>query len=308
MTKLLQTFIDGLSVGSLYALIALGYTMVYGVLQFINFAHGDVVMVGAWLSFLIVAMFGWTNLDPSVAPLAGALVMVAAMLACGTIGVIIERLAYRPLRNAPRLNILITAIGVSLFIQNVGQLRFIFGTEPQAMPQLLPEVTLFTLFGVKIVLRHVVVLALTWGLMVALDRLIHRSKMGLAMRAASHDVQTASLMGVPVDRVISITFFIGSSLAAVGGLLFAVTYQTIQQPADLSWILLGLKAFVAAVVGGIGNVRGAMVGGLLIGLLEQFARSYQKPEFGDVYVFALLIVVLLVKPTGILGKPMLQKV
>jgi branched-chain amino acid transport system permease protein len=307
MTKLLQTFMDGVSVGSLYALVALGYTMVYGVLQFINFAHGDVVMVGAWLSFIIVSVFGWAALTGG-SIFAAVVVLVLAMAACGLIGFLIERFAYRPLRGAPRLNVLITAIGVSLLIQNVGQLRFVFGTEPQPMPQLVSNAVLFTVAGVEFRALSLIIIAVTVALMVGLDVLVYRSKMGLGMRAVSHDFRTAALMGINVDRVISMTFVIGSSLAAAGGLLFAVRYSTIQQPADMSWVLLGLKAFIAAVVGGIGNVRGAMLGGVLIGMLEQFARSYQNPALADVYVFALLIVVLLVKPTGLLGRPTLQKV
>jgi branched-chain amino acid transport system permease protein len=298
---------DGVSVGSLYALIALGYTMVYGILTFINFAHGDVVMVGAWVALLVAGAAGWGAGDSQPPLYAGPLCLIAAMLACGALGFTIERLAYRPLRHAPRLNVLITAIGVSLLIQNVGQLRFIFGTEPRPVPNLIPQGAAM-LAGVRFQALDGVVLLTAFVLMGVLNHIVFRTRAGLAMRAVSHDHRIAALMGVPVDRVISLTFVAGSMLAAVGGFLYAVKYHNAQQPAHMSWVLLGLKAFVAAVIGGIGNIRGAMLGGLLIGVLEQLTRAYQPPGLSDVYVFALLIVVLLVKPTGILGRATVEKV
>lgn len=307
MTRLIQTILDGVAVGSLYALVALGYTMVYGVLSFINFAHGDVVMVGAWLSFLIATGLGWAA-GGHRPFFAAAFVLAAAMAACALVGYLIERFAYRPLRNAPRLNVLITAIGVSLLIENVGQLPFIFGTEPQPMPQMLPDSVLFTVAGVEVHLLTLLIIGITLALMVALDYVVFSTRLGLAMRAVSFDQNIAALMGVPVDFVVSATFVIGSALAAAGGFLFATRYNTLQQSADMLWILLGLKAFVAAVVGGIGNIRGAMLGGLLIGLLEMFTRTYDKPAMSDVYVFTLLIVVLLVRPSGLLGKAVREKV
>lgn len=307
MNKLLQTLTDGVAVGSLYALIALGYTMVYGVLSFINFAHGDVVMTGAWIAFTLAAAFGLVHAESPNLWL-GLLILLLAMASCGLIGFTIERLAYRPLRGAPRLNVLITAIGVSLLIQNVGQLKFVFGTEPQPVPLLMPDAILATFGDVQIHLLDAMIVAITVALMVALDRWVFATRMGLAMRAVAFDQRTAALMGVPVDRIVSITFIVGSALAAAGGFLFAVKYRTLQQPADMSWVLLGLKAFVAAVVGGIGNIRGAMLGGLLIGLLEQFGSGYLSPHLRDVYVFGLLILVLLVRPTGLLGKSMREKV
>ncbi|MEX2215374.1 MAG: branched-chain amino acid ABC transporter permease [Phycisphaeraceae bacterium] len=306
---MLETLIHGISTGSLYALIALGYTMVYGVLQFINFAHGDLVMVGAWLSLIIATSLGFSADSGIGGVLAAVFVMLISMVLCGGMGVLVERLAYRPLRQAPRLNILTTAIGVSLLIQNTGQLPFVFGTETGTMTALINDsLPMFHLGDVPIYTLDVIILTLAIGLMFALDRLVYRSKVGLAMRGVSHDVDTTALMGVNVDRVISLTFFIGTSLAAAGGTLYILKYRQVQQPADLSWIMLGLKAFVAAVVGGIGNIRGAMLGGMLIGLLEQFTRRYQSPELSDIYVFALLIVVLLAKPTGIMGKPVRTKV
>jgi branched-chain amino acid transport system permease protein len=308
---LLQTLKDGLTIGSLYALIALGYTMVYGILKFINFAHSDIVVLGAWLSLVIAtALFKVFGIEAGqVAPWwMGPIVLISAMFLCGLIGFTIERLAYKPLRRAPKLNVLITAIGVSLFLQNTGQLQFVFGTRPQRIPLLLTDKVLFSVGNMQVRLLDFVVIGTAVGLMVVLEWLVFHTKLGRAMRAVSFDVRTAGLMGIPVDRVISITFVIGSSLAAAGGFLWAVTYESIKQPADTSWVLLGLKAFVAAVVGGIGNVRGAMFGGLAIGMLEVFGQQYINPALKDVYVFAALIIVLLVKPGGILGKATVEKV
>ncbi len=305
MTKLLQTLMDGVSVGSLYALIALGYTMVYGILKFINFAHSDIFMLGAWVSFTLATLMGWTSDAPWIA---GPAVICGSMLICGTIGFVIERLAYRPLRAAPRINVLITAIGVSLFLENVGQLEYVFGTRPQRMPSLLPDTVLASVAGVSIRLVDVLVIGIAFSLMGALEYLVFSTKLGRAMRAVSHDLKTASLMGIDVDRVISITFIIGSSLAAAAGFLTAAKYPSINQPAHSNWILFGLKAFVAAVVGGIGNVRGAMAGGLMIGLVEMFGAAFFSPNLRDVYVFTLLIVVLLIKPDGLLGRATVEKV
>ena len=308
MDQFLQTLKDGVTLGSLYALIALGYTMVYGILKFINFAHSDIVVLGAWLSLTAAAklmeLLGVT--DPPF--WLGGVVLVGAMIGCGIVGFTVERLAYKPLRGAPRLNVLITAIGVSLFLQNTGQLRPLFGTSPKRFPDLLSEVSLVQIGQVHLKLLDVVVIGTAIAFMVALEWLIYHTKMGRAMRAASHNIDVASLMGVPVNRVISFTFVLGSMLAAAGGFLWALKYQTIKQPADASWVLLGLKAFVAAVVGGIGNVHGAMLGGLAIGLIEQFGAAYLSSSMTNVYVFALLILVLLVRPSGILGKTTIEKV
>jgi branched-subunit amino acid ABC-type transport system permease component len=461
VARLLQTLLDSLTVGSLYALIALGYTMVYGILQFINFAHSDIFMLGAWFSYTISKKLGWAAKDPPV--WSAPFILLATMAICGSIGFAIERLAYKPLRKAPRLNVLITAIGVSLLIENVGQLNEVwipyvstrvrmaaapadwqaapvdsgtiaafvapradgdaespqvtlaafperdayrgkgdgwpdenkttevatlpagpltaevatgtytgdlkphegyalvatcidgkdetltawllgpeksvakgkeaflswagtihlvgplhcFGTQPQSMPPLIPDVILkkfvFTesdgsTEDVNITLVNALVIGISIALMLALQWLVFKTKLGLGMRAVSYDTRTASLMGINVDLVISFTFVIGSALAAAAGLLFSLKYSGLKQPADSTWVLLGLKAFVAAVVGGIGNVRGAVLGGILIGLLEQCGVAYVSPQLRDVYVFALLILVLLVKPTGILGKPVVEKV
>lgn len=308
MDQFLQTLKDGVTLGSLYALIALGYTMVYGILKFINFAHSDIVVLGAWLSLTAAAklmeLLGVT--DPPF--WLGGVVLVGAMIGCALVGFTVERLAYKPLRGAPRLNVLITAIGVSLFLQNTGQLRPLFGTSPKRFPDLLSEVSLIQVGQVHLKLLDLVVIGTAVTFMIALEWLIYHTKMGRAMRAASHNIDVASLMGVPVNRVISFTFILGSMLGAAGGFLWALKYQTIKQPADASWVLLGLKAFVAAVVGGIGNVHGAMLGGLAIGLIEQFGAAYLSSSMTNVYVFALLILVLLVRPSGILGKTTIEKV
>ena len=312
MTKLIQTLLDGFAVGGLYALIALGYTMVYGILKFINFAHSDVFVLGAWISWVVAVRLLRLDTLPPEAGIpwwAAPAVILVAMAFCGLAGFIIERFAYRPLRGAPRLNVLITAIGVSLLLENTGQLRVFFGPYPKAVPVLLPDQTIAQLAGVKLPAVDAIVIGLTIVLMLALEWLIYRTKLGRAMRAVSFNTQTAALMGVNVDRVISFTFVLGSALAAAAGFLFVMKYPAgLKQPADSSWIMLGLKAFVAAVVGGIGNVRGAMLGGILIGLLEFFGVAYLDPLYRDVYVFSLLILVLLFRPAGLLGRAEAEKV
>ena len=338
MAELLQILINAVTIGSLYALIALGYTMVYGILKFINFAHSDIVVLGAWVSFTLATwllpQFGVT---PSAAPWwAGLLVLLLAMLTCALIGFAIERLAYRPLRSAPRLNVLITAIGVSLFLQNFGQLQFPitagdasatppvpalklpFGTQPQGMPALVPSRDLLAVpegetgRGIRLEWLDIVIVVTAVALMIALEMLVHHSKFGMAMRAVSFNMDSAALMGVPVDRVVSLTFMLGAALAAAAGFLWVMKYSTVQQPAHAQWVLLGLKAFVAAVVGGIGNLRGAVLGGFLIAFIELFGEfvgaKYLVAGMRDIYVFALLIVILLVKPSGLLGSPVREKV
>ena len=333
---LLQTAVDGIAVGSLYALIALGYTLVFGILQFINFAHGDVFALGAWVSLTVAA-----RLQRHVwGPLATGMTFVAAVAGCAGLGFVIEQLAYRPLRNAPRLNVLITAIGVSLLLENVGQLHWAFGTQQGAVPTLVRvlhpvgadgamvnDTTLhLAARGVDVSIQKVdrIVFVTAVAIMVGLQLLIYRTKFGTAMRAVSYNAKAAALMGINVDRVVSGTFVLGSALAGAAGFLFAVRLQgqTVPPTAASAWVLLGMKAFVAAVVGGIGNVRGATLGGLLIGLVEQFGAGagnlmYQArwtstvvetSGYKDVYVFALLIVVLLVRPSGLLGRSTVEKV
>lgn len=406
MTAYADTLIATITVGSLYALVALGYTLVYGVLKFINFAHSDIFVLGAWTSFTAATvLMGWLGIGAEGAPWwLGFVVLGVALFVCGLTGYLIERFAYRPLRKAPRLNVLITAIGVSLLLQNVGQLRFVdiaksetgqslasvpFGPSPKNMPALLPDgvindttlssgtlgstkrgfvkldapleivadrphslIIARTVGGqtrrdtlqiaaepgryeagtelatsprrsvadtdgaeyrlvrgplVPIRLTDVLIVASSLALMAALQVLVFRTRMGAAMRALSFNVETAALMGINVNRVISFTFVIGTSLAAAAAFLYAQKYPGLQQTASSVWVLLGLKAFVAAVVGGIGNVRGAVLGGFLIAAIEFFGAKFYPP-LRDVYVFGLLIVVLLARPNGLLGKPVREKV
>ncbi|MCC7476059.1 MAG: branched-chain amino acid ABC transporter permease [Pirellulales bacterium] len=323
MADFAQTLMTTLAVGSLYALIALGYTMVYGILKFINFAHSDIVVLGAWISFTLTRwLFPAVGLDahnpdsPAPPLWLGASILIAAVVACSLIGFVIERFAYRPLRKAPRLNVLITAIGVSLLLQNLGQLSFMFGPSPQKMPALLSNVELWRLSlpssggarNVVIGLVDVMIVGTSAVLMIALEFLVFRTKIGTAMRAVSYDLEASALMGIPVDRIISYTFMLGSALAAAAGFLYALKYPGLNQPAHTTWVLLGLKAFVAAVIGGIGNVRGAVLGGFVIAAVEQFGAYYLSSSYRDVYVFALLIAILLVRPSGLLGSTVREKV
>jgi len=305
VTKLLQTLVNSLALGALYALIALGYTLVYGVLRFINFAHSDVFTFGAWISFTFAGWFGWSKAPP---PIGLPIIMILAMVVCAVLGVTIERLAYRPLRKAPRLNVLITAIGVSLLLQNTGTLSWAFGPNPQHMAPLVHDSSLATIAGVHFRVVDVTVFVLAVVLVGLLQFLVFRTKLGRAMRAVSFDERVASLMGINVNRVVTITFAVGSALAAAGGLLFALKYEALQITAGSQWVLLGLTAFVAAVVGGIGDVRGAAVGALLIAAVQEFGAAYLSTQLRDVYVFTLLIIVLLVKPSGLFGSTAVEKV
>lgn len=313
-SDVLQTTINFLAVGGLYALIALGYTLVYGILRFINFAHSDVVSWGAWIALTVASAAGWLASDSPV--FAMPVVLLVTMAVCAAMGVTIERLAYRPLRNAPRLNVLITAIGVSLFLQNVGLLDKVFGNRPSTISALMDNRVLATIGGVQLRLFDMLTIGLTVLLVFVLERIVYGTRMGRAMRAVSFDERTASLMGVNVNVVVSVTFALGSALAAAGGILFALR-NDLRMTADSSWVLLGLKAFVAAVVGGIGNVRGAAAGALLIAFVEVFVHRYinaafpDKPWVGqlqDIYVFGILILVLMFKPSGLLGKATVEKV
>jgi branched-chain amino acid transport system permease protein len=245
----------------------------------------------------------------------GPAVCLASMAICGAVAFVIEQFAYRPLRKAPRINVLITAIGVSLLLQNVGQLKWMFGTDPVRMPNLLPDLTVWSIsFGdaagkvVKVGLVDVVIFVTAGVLMFALQFLVFRTKIGTAMRAVSFNTETAALMGIPVDRVISMTFVVGATLAAAAGFLNSMKYPLLNQPAHTQWVLLGLKAFVAAVIGGIGNIRGAVLGGFIIAFVEQFGGFYISSSYRDVYVFGLLILILLVRPSGLLGSTVREKV
>jgi branched-chain amino acid transport system permease protein len=315
VSSALQTLITFLVVGCLYALIALGYTLVYGILRFINFAHSDIVTWGAWICFTVASFAGW--LGSGGAPWFGVpLVLFAAMGICATMGVTIELLAYRPLRNAPRLNVLITAIGVSLFLENVGQIDWTFGSRPKSIGPLMSNPVLFSVGEASLRMTDLLTVVLAVVLVLGLELLIHTTRLGRAMRAVSFDERVASLMGVNVNVVVSATFAIGSALAAAGGLLFALR-NDLRQTADSSWVLLGLKAFVSAVVGGIGSVRGAAAGALLIAFVEVvvtrvlskvFPSAPWVVQLQDVYVFGILILVLLFKPSGLFGSSAVEKV
>jgi branched-chain amino acid transport system permease protein len=306
VTRFLETLQTSLTIGSLYALIALGYTLVYGILRFINFAHSDVVTLGAWMTVTFAGWLGWAGTDSPAIAL--PIVLVLSMAFCALVGITIEALAYRPLRKAPRLNVLITAIGVSLFLQNFGQLKWMFGPNPGTSPGLLVDEEVAGVGGMSIGVVDIAIVILAFGLMLALELLVYRTRLGRAMRAVSFDERIAALMGVNVNRVVTITFAIGSALAAAGGLIFTLMYSKVGQTAEGTWVLLGLKAFVAAVVGGIGNVRGALLGAMLIASVEQFGATYLSSKLQDVYVFLILIGVLLWRPTGLLGRPFVEKV
>ena len=291
---LLTNIVNGLSLGSVYAIIALGYTMVYGIAKILNFAHGDVIMVGAYVCFCAMSYLG-------LPPLVGVLL---AIVACTVLGIVVERLAYKPLRNAPSLDVLITAIGVSYFLENAALL--IWKSDPKTFPNIvdLPSVVLFdgqlTISAVTIVtILCCVVIA------VGLTTFVNKTRMGKAMRACSEDRGAATLMGINVNSTISLTFAIGSGLAAIAGVLMCSAYPTLVPTTGL---MPGLKAFVAAVVGGIGSIPGAFIGGIVLGIIEIFAKAYIGTQLADAIVFAVLIVVLLIKPSGILGKTIREKV
>ena len=305
MTQFLQQLINGLSLGSIYALIALGYTMVYGILKLINFAHGEVFMVGAYTGLYAAGALGVAGFESSNRsfPLyLAVLVLIIAMAAAALLGVTIEFLAYRPVRSAPRLTPLITAIGVSLFLQNAGML--LFSPNPQRYPAILSEVR-FELFGVIVTNIKLTIFVVALALMLGLHLFVQRTWTGRAMRALSFNIDAAKLMGIDTNRVIRSTFAIGSALAAAGGILFGLDQITIN---PLMGVLTGLKAFVAAVLGGIGSIPGAVVGGLLIGLAEQLTAGYLSPEYRDAITFVILILILLLKPEGLLGIVRVEKV
>ena len=293
MTEFAQHIINGLSLGSIYALIALGYTMVFGVLQLINFAHGDVYMLGAFIGLYTARHLGF-GVESSLINL--LLTLAIAMTGCALIGFVIERFAYRPMRKAPRINVLITAVGVSLLIEFSSQL--IFGSDPKFFPQIYtPEIDL-SVGHLKINPLQIIVLLTALTLMVILQFVVFRTRLGRAMRAVSFSHDTASLMGIPTNRVISYTFMLGSALAGAAGVLVGLTYPKIE---PLMGVMPGLKAFVAAVLGGIGHVTGAVVGALLLGLAEALLVGYWTSTFRDALAFGLLILVLLIKPSGLFG-------
>jgi branched-chain amino acid transport system permease protein len=303
VSEFLQQAINGLALGSIYALIALGYTMVYGVLRFINFAHGDVFMLGAFAGYFLSPLVN--KILPAQSYVGGALVLVLSMAVCALIGILIEYLAYRPLRSRPKLTVLITAIGVSLFIEYTCQHKNVFGAAPHKFPDLIPA-TSWNLGGLIVGVNQVIVLVTTAVLLVALRFIVQNTRVGTAMRAVSFNEQAAALMGVNINSIISFTFGLGSALAGAGGILFAMNYASIE---PLMGVQTGLKAFVAAVLGGIGNLPGAALGGLILGLLETFVGGIPGiSNYRDGIAFAILILILLFKPAGLLGRQQTEKV
>ena len=294
MTLFLSYLLNGISLGSIYAIIALGYTMVYGIARMLNFAHGDVIMIGAYVCFCATQYMG-------LPPVLGLLI---AIIACTALGVTIERLAYRPLRQAASLAVLITAIGMSYLLQNLALL--IWGSNPKNFTSLVNIGSISLLGGELLISDETIVTVLAnIVIMIALTLFTGRTKLGKAMRAVSEDRGAAELMGISVNRTITVTFAIGSALAAVAGVLLCSSYPTLQ---PTTGSMPGIKAFTAAVFGGIGSIPGAMIGGVLLGVIEILGKAYVSTELGDAFVFAVLIVVLLVKPTGLLGKRVSEKV
>jgi len=318
VTEFLQHLVNGLSVGTIYALVALGYTMVYGVLKLINFAHGDVYMVGAFGGYYIFQLLGGRGpFDPNPPGAAEVFIQVTivtlgAMMICGVLGYTIERFAYRPLRHRARLTSLITAIGVSFLLEYGFQLSPLFrhpiefppGPSPRVFPTLIERVG-YEVWGVNLSNYDVYGLLVAFGLMMILQFIVYRTRFGIAMRAVSFDSQVAGLMGIPVNRIISWTFVLGSALAAAAGLINAVARPKIE---PLFGLMAGLKAFVAAVLGGIGHVPGAMAGGLVLGLAEEYVAGYTDSSYRDAIAFTVLILVLLVRPTGLFGRVTVEKV
>jgi branched-chain amino acid transport system permease protein len=291
--ELIQQLVNGISLGSIYALIALGYTMVYGIVKLINFAHGDVFMVGSFVGFYAI-----TVMDLSFIP-----ALLISMATCAIFGVLIERIAYKPLRNATRIAALITAIGVSLLIEN--GLIYIRGAQPEAYPNNVLPMDKLDIFGVSISSQSILILSVSIILMIILQFVVHRTKIGKAMRAVSFDSEAAKLMGINVNNTISATFAIGSALAGAAGVIFGIYYIKIE---PLMGVLPGLKAFVAAVLGGIGIIPGAMVGGLLLGVIEALVSAAGYSLWRDGVAFVVLILILIFLPQGLFGKNKREKV
>lgn len=298
--------IDGLTLGGVYALIALGYSLVYGVLKLINFAHGDVYMVGAVVAFWVARGMGWDQtVDDRISPAVSLAMHFSAVVGCVALGYVIERFAYRPLRRAPRLNSLITAIGVSFLIENIFQLQSVFGASPRAFPEVQLPVTTLNLWGYTVRYEQFLILGGTAVFLLICRYVILHTRVGLAIRATSFHHDYARLMGVNVNRITVATFMLGSALAGIAG-VFVGAY--LHQIDPLMGVNAGLKAFTAAVVGGIGNLAGAVVGGLIMGLSETYIAGSPYTDYRDAFAFSLLIVILLVRPGGLLGAMSPEKV
>ncbi len=297
-----QQLINGLTLGSVYAIIALGYTMVYGILELINFAHGEIYMLGAYLGIILLGFFTASGLTEQSLLLSLILTSVLSALFCAMYGFTIEKVAYRPLRNAPRLSPLISAIGVSIFLQNYVMLTQ--GATDKVFPLQLGE-TVITFQDVRMTVTQVSIIAVSALMMLSLRLFISRTRIGKAMRATSQDKIMAALVGIDVDTIISVTFVIGAVLAAVAGVMVAVYYGLVNYTIGY---IAGIKAFTAAVLGGIGSIRGAMLGGIVLGLMESMGAAYVSTEYKDAFAFVILIVILLIKPSGIFGTDLPDKV
>ncbi|MBL8308977.1 MAG: branched-chain amino acid ABC transporter permease [Burkholderiales bacterium] len=298
MDVLLQQIVNGLVVGSVYALVALGYTMVYGILQLINFAHGEVVMIGALTALVLAKWLLGAGVPPMIALL---LAILIAMAVCAAVGVLVERIAYRPLRNAPRLAPLITAIGVSIFLQQIAIL--VFGRNYFSFPELISK-TPIEIGHITINMNEIVILITSVALMAGLLWLVHNTKIGTAMRATAENQKVAGLMGIDINKIIAITFAIGSALGAIAGVMVASNYG---QAHYYMGFMLGLKAFTAAVMGGIGNLWGAMVGGLILGLVENVGLIFVRGDYKDIFAFVVLVAVLIFRPQGLIGERVAER-
>jgi branched-chain amino acid transport system permease protein len=295
---LLQQIVNGLVVGSVYALVALGYTMVYGILQLINFAHGEIVMIGALAALFITNALIAVGLPPA---LALVIAILAAMIICAIVGVSIERIAYRPLRNAPRLAPLITAIGVSIFLQQIAIL--VFGRNYFTFPEIISKAPI-NIGAITVTMNEIVILVTSVALMAGLFWLVNNTKIGTAMRATAENQKVAGLMGIDINKIIAITFAIGSGLGAVAGVMVASNYG---QAHYYMGFMLGLKAFTAAVMGGIGNLWGAMVGGLILGLVENVGLIFVRGDYKDIFAFVVLVLVLIFRPQGLIGEKVAER-
>ncbi|QIL73178.1 high-affinity branched-chain amino acid ABC transporter permease LivH [Diaphorobacter sp. HDW4B] len=303
LPQLIQQLFNGLSLGAIYALIAIGYTMVYGIIGMINFAHGDIYMIGAYVGLVTLSAVGTTSGLPIWFII--ALMLVVAVVITGVYGFAVEQVAYKPLRSSPRLVALISAIGMSIFLQNwvaLGQ-----GARDMAVPALLPGAVTFHLgnFEVFIPYARILIIVVAVALMIALTLYIKHSRMGRASRACAQDMHMANLLGIDTNRVVSFTFILGAVLAAVGGVLIALAVGKLN---PFIGFIAGIKAFTAAVLGGIGSIPGAMLGGVVLGVAETFAAAYISSEYKDIVAFGLLVLILLFRPTGLLGKPEVEKV
>jgi branched-chain amino acid transport system permease protein len=305
MEFFVQQLVNGVTLGSVYALIALGYSMVYGILKLLNFAHGEVYMMGAFIGYFVLIGLGGAASPIVPVALVIILMFLAGMLGAGILGIVIERFAYRPLRNAPRIAPLISAIGVSFFLQASALLLFTAQFRTYNTPELIPFSVGIEVGPLRISLVRILVIVSAIALMVALWLLVNRTRLGKAMRATSYDREAAAMMGIDVDRVIVATFFIGSVLAGAAGVMVGLVFGRVFH---FMGFVAGLKGFTAAVIGGIGNIPGAMLGGLLIGLAEAFSAAYISSTFQNLIVFGILITVMLVRPSGLLGSPVLKKV